>query len=227
MYRNIHYTYDPDNNWNGCITLGTWDAQGNPKIEKIEHNSTLLFETPRKTGLLSIFNTNVEKKYFKNKKERSKFVEAHRELKIFECKDPRVEFLSQRFIDSYDKEDFAKFPLRVHYIDIEIAVGSDGDTSFPEPREAKQPINLITIYDSIDKKFRSWACGDIKQKHESVELFQFKSEEDLFEHFLNYQQKQNPPDVYCGWNSLKFDVPYLYNRAVRLFGEETANKLSP
>ena len=35
------------------------------------------------------------------------------------------------------------------------------------------------------------------------------------------------PTIISGWNSEFFDIPYLYNRAVRILGPELANLLSP
>ena len=35
------------------------------------------------------------------------------------------------------------------------------------------------------------------------------------------------PTIISGWNSEFFDIPYLYNRAVRVLGPEVANLLSP
>ena len=35
------------------------------------------------------------------------------------------------------------------------------------------------------------------------------------------------PTIISGWNSEFFDIPYLYNRAVRVLGPEIANLMSP
>jgi DNA polymerase elongation subunit (family B) len=35
------------------------------------------------------------------------------------------------------------------------------------------------------------------------------------------------PTIITGWNTDKFDIPYLYNRVVQLLGQEFAGLLSP
>jgi DNA polymerase elongation subunit (family B) len=44
--------------------------------------------------------------------------------------------------------------------------------------------------------------------------------------FINDWSK-NYPDIITGWNIRFFDIPYLVNRIVKLFGEKTAKRLSP
>ena len=35
------------------------------------------------------------------------------------------------------------------------------------------------------------------------------------------------PTIISGWNTEKFDVPYLYNRACKVVGKNVASMLSP
>lgn len=223
MYRNISYGFD--DNWNGQITLRTWDKHGNRITIKEPHRSFVTYEVQEETDLKSIYDTNLERRYFNSIKERNGFANSiGLNAKIFEKAQPEIEYLHQKFYKDREKASFAQFPLKVHFFDIEIAV----ENSFPEPTEAKYPINLITVYDSETKHYFTWAITDkpCKAIKENATLYICKTERELLLNYLNWHYK-NPPDILSGWNSLKFDVPYIYNRSVKLLGEEDALLFSP
>lgn len=121
MYRNVSYFYDEQKK--GGIRLYTWDECGNPVIREVPHQSYCTYQVQYDSGKKSIFGTDVERKYFVNKKQRDQFVENNPGLKILEAFKPEIEFLRSEYFDSYEKPDFAKFKLRTHYLDIEIATG--------------------------------------------------------------------------------------------------------
>jgi DNA polymerase elongation subunit (family B) len=221
MYRNV--SFKNNDNGQGIIVHRTWNAQGVPIIEEIEHNLHTFHQVDRPTKFKSIFDTNLTQTFFKNRQARNGFLKKYPDLKFFECLKPESEFLISRYLDQNEDKDFAKFPLRTHFIDIEISV----ESSFPEPKFAAFPINLISLYDTIEKQYYSWAMGDIKKEHPNTKVFQFKTEEELLQNFLQHQNNTLVPDVYSGWNVLKFDIPYLYNRLKLLFDSQTASCLSP
>jgi len=100
---------------------------------------------------------------------------------------------------------------------------------FPEPRIAPNPINIITIYDSLEKKFVSWGLGKYSQQDFpdiTIECYNYTHEKDLLLGFLNYISKDYP-DIISGWNSDSFDIPYLINRMVRRLGEDKTRLISP
>ena len=98
--------------------------------------------------------------------------------------------------------------------------------SFPEPAEARDSINLITIYDTLSKKYYSWGLKPYKSKNPDEVYVHCKNEYYLIDKFLDFWEK-DPPDVMVGWNSESFDVPYLINRIKNLKGEEEYMRLSP
>ena len=97
---------------------------------------------------------------------------------------------------------------------------------FPHPESAKDPINLITIYDSFAKKFFSWGLKPYKSSDPNVVYTHCKREVDIYEKVLSFWEK-DPPDIMTGWNTEGFDVPYLMNRISKLMSEEDAARLSP
>ena len=94
--------------------------------------------------------------------------------------------------------------MRVHYIDIEIAI----EDEFPETDKVDYPINLITVYDSDYNKYFTWALGDCKAHRDDIQLFTFDSEVKLLNHYLSWHER-NYPDVITTWNGKLFDIPYM------------------
>ena len=64
-----------------------------------------------------------------------------------------------------------------------------------------------------------------QQTGEEVVEFYETEYEMLNKFFQKYLEIR--PTIISGWNSEFFDIPYLYNRAVRVLGPEIANLLSP
>ena len=112
--------------------------------------------------------------------------------------------------------------IRIANIDIE--VGSEN--GFPDPKTATEEITAITY--KVGGKYYVFGCGDfvIPKLLENTEYFKCANEVELVNKFLNVWIKDYP-DIVTGWNNKFFDIPYLYNRITKLFGEKIANKLSP
>jgi DNA polymerase elongation subunit (family B) len=100
------------------------------------------------------------------------------------------------------------------------------DTSFPNPQDPDHPINIITTYDTITKKFYSWGLKPYTAKSSDVVYVACKTEEELLRKFVDFFSKDYP-DILSGWNSEFFDVPYVINRVRKVLGEEAMQRLSP
>ena len=49
----------------------------------------------------------------------------------------------------------------------------------------------------------------------------FRLEEELLKDILiNFNNEENYPDIFCGYNSSSFDIPYLINRCYKILGKE-------
>lgn len=127
--------------------------------------------------------------------------------------------------------------FRIAYIDIEVEQEDiDGKPApFPEPSIAAQRVNLITLYDSREKTFISFGleqeCNlklDDLGLSDEAKWFYIKCNDEvtLFRKFINMMARLRP-DVLTGWNSLEFDIGYLYHRALRLGLELEFNNISP
>lgn len=217
MFRNVAYIPKEQ-----LIRLFTWDETG----KRIHYDTTfepyIYLETNNESNDLSIFNTKLKKKKFKNQGERSRYLKDHNVERVFENFNVQQQFLIDSFWNKVESDEFTKHPIRVLFIDIE----TYSPDEFPIPENPQHPVNIITTYDSLSKKFITWGLKKYTPKLDNTTYIYCKSEEELFKKFLNYIQSDYP-DILSGWNSEFFDIPYIINRINLILGEEFTKKLSP
>ena len=222
-YRSCHYTTDHERN--GQIILFGYDTNGNHQTFICPHRSYIKYNVKYPTSEKDIFGRYVETRVFPNAKNRKRYVDScNGSLNIIECLPPEKEFLQKMFAKHALDQGFNTQPVRTHYIDIETEMSGQ----FEFPKTARNRINMITIYDSLTKKYYTWSLGDceIDFKEEPLKdmpkdnfvLYKFYGQEtNLLNHFLNWFEA-NSPDVLAGWNIQSFDVPYIVNRIERVLG---------
>jgi DNA polymerase elongation subunit (family B) len=211
MYRNISYIIENEvgGEKQGKVLLDTWDDQGNRVTEKIPAYSTLYYEDDRGTDI-SMFGTKLKKKVFKTTYDRFNWMKGDPSRRYFECLPPTKEFLFNKFKGQQETQEFSKHDLRIHFLDIEIAV----ENEFPEPWQSKYPVNVITVYDTLTKLYNVWYLtkDDVDfEQDENIVYNAFTSEFKMLHHFMDWY-KQNRADVISGWNVHGFDMPYMINR---------------
>tara|TARA_Y100000593_G_C4318822_1_gene342493 strand:+ start:244 stop:2763 length:2520 start_codon:yes stop_codon:yes gene_type:complete len=126
-------------------------------------------------------------------------------------------------VDRYTDSDEPSMGHREMIFDIEVEV-TDG---FPDPSKANNKITSIAIYDRITDGYVCLILGNVKgYKKDNAIIESFSTEEELLQRF--YQKYlEISPTILTGWNIDGFDIPYLYNRTVKVMGIEIANCLSP
>jgi DNA polymerase elongation subunit (family B) len=216
-YRNVYYDGKQQ-----AIHLWTWDENGKRIKIEASYEPYLYVESNNHQDAVSIFNTPLKKIKFKNQFERNKFVNETPIKRLFHNLSCEQDFLLSTFKDDVYKPDFGKNPLKIFYWDIETY--SPGE--FPNPENANDPINLITIYDTSSEKFYSWGLKPYTPTDPDVIYTHCKREIDIYEKMLNFWEN-DPPDIMTGWNTEGFDVPYLMNRIHKMMGEDEASRLSP
>jgi DNA polymerase elongation subunit (family B) len=214
-FRNIHF-----NNKLGAIQLWTWDATGK-RIEVVSSFEPYLYlESNNHQDAKSIYHQNLKKLSFKNNYERNKFVKESDITRVYHNLPPEQQFL----LDTYKDGISADFPLKIFFFDIETY---SKDRKFSTPEEATDPINLITIFDSLSQKFYTWGLKkNFSTITEDVVYVKCSDEEELLELFIKFWKKDYP-DIVTGWNSNGYDIPYIINRVTKLLGVDEARKLSP
>ena len=118
--------------------------------------------------------------------------------------------------------------LHICFLDIE--VDFDKERGFSDPKDPFSKITAITIYlnwmercitlvnkpDKMDKNEATRIC----EKYDDTMLCD--TEEEMLEMFL---QLVDDVDVFSGWNSEGYDLPYIVNRITRIIGKEHTRRL--
>ena len=111
-------------------------------------------------------------------------------------------------------------------IDIEVEV-TDG---FPSVAKADNTITSIALYDDLLHKYYCFTLdvgNQIENYTKDDEVVEFyKTEHELLTRFYQKYSEINPT-ILSGWNLEFFDIPYLYNRTVKVLGLDVADMLSP
>ena len=219
MYRGLSYMPHERK-----MRLFTWSEDGARITTDVGYHPYFYYETsnPRLQSAISLYGTKLRKIICRSDKERRDKIKDLGIDRIFENITPYQQFLIDLYWDKNEEDDFDKFPLKNWFFDIEVYSPDE----FPKPEDAKYPINIITVYDTLDKMYYSWGLGEYKPDIENIIYVNCKTEKDLLWNFLNFYRK-DPPDILSGWNSETFDIPYIINRLNNVFGEDVRDMISP
>lgn len=216
-YRNIYY-----NSRAKKMTLFTWDKDGNPIREEYDYKPWLYVGTTGSKDAVSMFNTPLKKITFNTDFERRKYVVDSGITKFFDNLPCIQQFLVEKFWNVNETPEFSQIPLKVAFIDIEVY--SPGE--FPEPREAKAPINAITLYDTYTKIYNIWGTKPYTVKQSDMVYHYFADEKEMMKDFIQFFELADI-DVFSGFNSESFDIPYIMNRINNILDSDWAKRMSP
>ena len=216
-YRNIYY-----NSRTRKIHLFTWDKSGNPIEETYDYKPWLYVGTTGTRDAISIFNTPLKKITFNTEFERRKYVADSGITKFYDNLPCIQQFLVEKYWNVNETQEFSKIPLKMAFIDIEVY--SPGE--FPEPKEAKAPINAITLYDTYSKIYNIWGTKPYTSKKPDMKYHYFEDEKEMMKDFVQFFNCSNF-DVLSGWNSETFDIPFIMNRLHNILDDEWVKKMSP
>ena len=224
------------------------DKNGHERVREIPYAPCLFMHAreDQAAKYTDIYNKGCVKKEFDSMRDASQWMKRMNDmgLEAMGMDDFKLAYLSDRYPHEI-KYDSSK--IRVANFDIEVT-SPDG---FPEPSEARHPIDALTHYDSVDDKFyvfdllgspyatvEQWSIdiaaklqedgGDEVPEEilEKIVYMAFDSEEEMLQQYLVFWNEKTPV-MLTGWNIEKFDIPYIYNRLKNVFGEATAKRLSP
>lgn len=131
------------------------------------------------------------------------------------------EFIYKNFTEDIS---FDLSKINIAYLDIEVYT----DGTFPEPMQAKFPINAISFRIHGTTFAFGLTYGDVtyKSKKDDVIVHLFDNEEDLLKAFIDLWRRSDI-DIISGWNSNSFDIPYICRRIENVISPNYARKLSP
>lgn len=221
MYRHCYWS-----NEDKCIKLRTWNKEGRRLTVDVPFKPYLYIDSPR-GEYMSIFEKPVEKVEFNTPAQRTKFVKSYGSKRYYENFDVTQQFLLDHFWNKYDQPGFDQFPLRILFFDIEVDETEDG--SFPEASIAPSEINIITVYDSVEKKYFVFSKNAYTGKDlgDNVVYQNCTTERGVLYSFIEFWKSNDYPDIVTAWNLNRFDMPYIVNRIRKVFGEEKLLELSP
>ena len=201
--------------------------------KKIKYKPTLFVATNKATKWKSLDGYPVAPLQFESMRDAKDWVKENQHVagrKIFGNTRHTAALTNELFPGTIE---FDRSKINVTTIDIEV----QSDNGFPEPQEAARTVTAICLKNNIDNTYYVWGLGDYNveqslMKTNRVIYKKCTDEKELLIDFINHwSTPSNTPDVITGWNSKFFDIPYLVNRIVRVFGPDlgmqNVKKLSP
>jgi DNA polymerase elongation subunit (family B) len=236
---------DYSRNRDGEIMVLERDQDG--KVLKVRHNSPFYFFVEDPEGEReSIFGHKVTRAEFKTKHEYDEALKFFRNPRNFE-EEGRCPYLFETDIQPLKRVLMDMYYNRpsppVNFVFIDIEADYTRKIGFPSPSNPYAVINAVTVYQSWTQKFFTLAIppkeftGTIddlyaeinelikqKQLREGIipEIILCDDERELVNIMLQLIQES---DIISGWNSEFFDMPYIYERLMRLGGESLVAKL--
>jgi len=162
----------------------------------------------------------VEKMMFDSIRDAREFVSRYEEVSNMEIYG-LTNFQYLYIFDTFKGDiDYDPRLVTVGTLDIECAA----DEGFPDISKADKPITAITIR-SRGRNY-VFGCGDFVTEDPNTHYVKCNDEHHLIQQFISCWRALDL-DIVTGWNIEFFDIPYIVNRIISLFGEKEAKKLSP
>ena len=182
--------------------------------DRVEYKPTLYIPTKEKTKFRTLEGKPVGEIRPGSIKECREFIRKYKEIDNFNIYgNDKFEF---SFIAEYFPEEHINYDIsqiRIAYLDIE----TGSENGFPDIETANEEVTAITM--KINGKCYVFGREEFIHDRENVYYFRFDSERALLQKFFEMWDKESP-DIVTGWNIETFDIPYLVNRAKRLFDEK-------
>ena len=182
--------------------------------DRIEYHPTLYIPTKEETKFRTLEGDPVGEIQPGTMRDCREFIAKYKEVDNFNIYGNdkfEFSFIAEHFPEEHINYDISQ--IKIAYIDIE--VGSEN--GFPSVENASEVVTAITF--KIGNNCYVFGCGDYQNKRENIFYLKCSSERALLEKFFKMWDKESP-DIVTGWNIDTFDIPYLVNRAKRLFDEK-------
>jgi len=210
-----------------CIgsTLYYRGVRDGQHIKERREYSPVLFlpSTNQHSEFRTLEGTPVEPKFFDKIRDARNFLNQYKDVTGFTI------YGQTRFEYTYISDEHPEAVIEWNVNNIVIAfldIETGSESGFPEPRTADCPVTAITVKLSNSPNYYVWGTGVFNNTQDNIFYRHCLNERDLLENFLQFWIEAEP-DVVSGWNIKSFDIPYLYRRVCKLFGESMAKRLSP
>ena len=196
---------------------------GEKYIKRLKYEPTLYIPTNKPTAHKSIAGEYLQSKKFKSPSD------ARHWKKQYDNTGIDIHGLEQweytYIAETYPSEiDFDIKNINILNIDIEC----ECENGFPEPTEAEERVNAITMKLFGHKETHVIGIDNFDYKTDDPNVIYHKTrhEKELLLTFMRIWDELEP-DIITGWNVETFDIAYLVNRIWKLFDWDTVRKLSP
>ncbi len=199
MYRRIYYDGSK---------IYLWETLPDGKNVKSVINHEIEYYIPDRTKgspIKDVFGNPVIRQVTKNRSALNELLSSG--IKCCESDIPEsIKFLQKRYANTELKPDLDIFKIGI--LDIETETGID----FSEAKEAKYPINLITLRILKTGKTYTFGLRPYTGNSETVQNYHhFDTELELLHAFIDFFRHCSF-DIITGWNVLEFDIKYIINR---------------
>lgn len=219
------------NRWNEEVLVWERDSQveGSPRTLKRYKAPYYFYVNAEDGNCKSIFGDRLKKLEFSTRDAFEKKLSFYKNIgsKIYESDiRPMEKILMANY---YEKE-----APPIHYTLCDIEVDYSSDLGFASPENPYAEINAITLFHQWSKKYvtiaippKSWDSDWEKLLDQSLksltDLRLVRTEKELLQQTL---QEIEDCDIFSGWNSEFFDLPYLLKRTEIVLGEKDFKKWS-
>lgn len=184
-----------------------------------QHPCDLFLPTEEETPYTTIDGNFLKRKNFASIIKKKEYIETYQEVQnynLFGNKEYQFDYIRKH----YSEGEYSLPEINIFNIDIEVA----SDEGFPQPHEAKWPINAITI--KFNETYYVWGTGIFQTDDENIVYYQCEDEKALLAGLILFWNQMRP-DIITGWNVKFFDIPYIINRIYKVIGKKEARLLSP
>ena len=190
------------------------------RIKETINYNPYLFIAKQNGKYKTLDGKSVEKMMFDSIRDAREFVSRYEEVSNMEIYG-LTNFQYLYIFDTFKGDiDYDPRLVTVGTLDIECAA----DEGFPDISKADKPITAITIR-SRGRNY-VFGCGDFVTEDPNTHYVKCNDEHHLIQQFISCWRALDL-DIVTGWNIEFFDIPYIVNRIISLFGEKEAKKLSP
>jgi len=171
----------------------------------------------------SIYGDPLRKVFFDTPHKLTEFAASHA-AGVFESDVASVyKYLSDNYLNADTDA-----PYNICYFDIEIDFDLSQGLGYPTMTDPFGEINSISVFDVLYQTYVMFIPNDHQKKvvlsddTYPVKIVWCRSERRMLKEFSDYLDHV---DIITGWNSIAFDVNYIMERALILFGEQKAKRL--
>lgn len=204
---------------NGMVTVWLRDEHGQLFTRQHEESQySYCYQPSSEKDMINLHNQAMKKVMFNTRREMIDFVGNRNDIAMSD-----VSVVDKVMIDEYSSIQ-ADAPYNVLYYDIEVAFDLTDGKGYPTPENPHGEINLFQTYDKSKGEYTIITFDDdvmVVDKEDGlpVNLIRVSGEAALLDEVAKLLEDI---DVFGGWYTDGFDLPYIMNRALMIFDKEKA-----